>query len=331
MNIQHRRKFDATFTLGNILGSGAFSDVVEAKHRHCSATYAVKVIHKCNLDEDEYRSLEEEIDILYSLNHRNILKLFSVYNETDMCYLVMELLLGGELSERLDAKNVYTEDEALQLCTYLLKAVWYCHGNNIAHRDLKPENLLLIHKNNDTQIKITDFGFSKRCPKPNSLTTQCGTLDYTAPEILAGKPYGTVVDMWSVGVIIYILLCGYEPFAIGTYTRKRQKILIGKYEFHEERWSHITYHAKNFIRCLLNVNANKRFTAKEACNHPWIVLKHNCDDRLDRTNDTVNTSGSHNTTSSWRNIFIKEDKKLGAIFRNTVQKIRSGRVTQTHA
>lgn len=342
MNIQHSRKFDDTFTIGDVLGYGAFSDVAEASHKHCSAKYAVKVINKCNLDEDEYDALKQEVDILYSLSHKNVLKLCSVYNESETVYLVMELLRGGELSIRLDEKKVYEEGEALELSKCILKAVKYLHRHQIAHRDLKPENLLLVDEDNDTKIKIIDFGFSKRCPKPNSLTTQCGTLDYTAPEVLAGKPYGTIVDMWSVGVIIYTLLCGYEPFDIGTFTRKRQKILMGKYDFHEDYWSHISDHARNLIQCLLNVNPKKRHTAKEACRHPWFESKHNCDDI---TLNTVSTFGtalswkSSNTSTSWRNLFARQDSEflkddksheeenrtIGAVFRNTVSRFRRKR------
>jgi len=272
MDLKHRSGFNDNYDLGNLLGSGAFSDVVEGMHKYDQSEYAIKIVYKDNLDNED--EIKEEINILNSLHHQHIVKLFSVYNDPDAYYIVTELLKGGELYDRIESKTAYLENEARDVCRSMLDAVGYCHKNNIAHRDLKPENLILVHQYDDTFLKIIDFGFAKRVTSPTCLRTQCGTMDYTAPEVLQGKRYGTQADMWSVGVILYLLLCGYEPFSLGTTTRRRQKILAGIYEFDKVDWLDISDEAKNLVRCLLNVRPLKRYNADDALKHPWF-LTHN--------------------------------------------------------
>jgi calcium/calmodulin-dependent protein kinase (CaM kinase) II/calcium/calmodulin-dependent protein kinase I len=153
----------------------------------------------------------------------------------------------------------------------LFESIGHCHSLNIAHRDLKPENLLLADENNDSNIKIADFGFAKKVFTPNSLTTQCGTPGYVAPEILEGVPYDTKSDMWSLGVIIYILLGGYPPFIEQNQRELFRKIRKGQYEFHDEYWSAVSADAKDLISSLLTVDPNKRLSAEEAKKHKWMV------------------------------------------------------------
>lgn len=156
------------------------------------------------------------------------------------------------------------------LCRTLLKAIAYCHENNIAHRDLKPENLLLIRRDNDLQLKISDFGFAKRVTSSTCLTTRCGSPNYVAPEIIARKPYGTPVDMWSIGVVIYILLCGYLPFADKSHVILYRKIQQARYQFHTQYWNGISKDAKDFITMLLERDPNQRLTARHAAQHWWL-------------------------------------------------------------
>jgi serine/threonine protein kinase len=153
-----------------------------------------------------------------------------------------------------------------------LEAIAYCHDARVAHRDLKPENLLLRSLTDDMSIKLADFGFAKVVEKPNSLTTQCGTPGYVAPEILNGVPYDERSDMWSIGVILYILLGGYPPFIDENQRRLFRKIRKGKYEFHPEYWDPISEDAKVLISSLLTVDADKRLLAREALNSNWIAV-----------------------------------------------------------
>jgi calcium/calmodulin-dependent protein kinase I len=200
----------------------------------------------------------------------HIIRLFDFFIEPSTYYLVMEQMCGGELFDRIVAKAYYNEKEARDTCKILLEAVGYMHQNHVAHRDLKPENLLLLSKDDDSAVKIADFGFAKKVLEENSLTTQCGTPGYVAPEILEGTPYDQRADMWSVGVILYILLGGYPPFIENTQRDLFRKIRRGEYEFHEEYWGTVSSEAKDLIASLLTVDAKKRLNADQALENSWI-------------------------------------------------------------
>jgi len=175
------------------------------------------------------------------------------------------------LFDRIVSKSFYNEKEARDVCKILFEAIGYCHKHQVAHRDLKPENLLLRSEDNDSEIKIADFGFAKKVLTPNSLTTQCGTPGYVAPEILEGAAYDTKSDMWSLGVIVYILLGGYPPFIEQNQRELFRKIRKGQYEFHEEYWGSVSADAKDLISSLLTVSPSKRLSAEEALKHKWMT------------------------------------------------------------
>ena len=193
------------------LGEGAFSVVKEGTHKQTSRTFAIKIVTKAKLTKEDELALKDEIDVLKELKHPHIIRLYDVFDEPQYYYLVTEQMRGGELFDRIVAKQYYNEKEARDVCKTLFEALAYCHSKKIAHRDLKPENLLLQSPNNDRELKIADFGFAKRCPSTNCLTTQCGTPGYVAPEILEGVPYGTQSDMWSLGVIGELLTYQNSP------------------------------------------------------------------------------------------------------------------------
>ena len=227
-------RFDELYRLKGVLGTGAFSTVREGYHRNNSElSYAVKCINRKKLSEEDEAALLDEVAILKEMKHVHIIRLYDFFEEVGTYYLVMERMRGGELFDRIVAKAYYNEKEARDTCKILLEAVWYMHDNNVAHRDLKPENLLLLSENDDSAVKIADFGFAKKVFEKNSLSTQCGTPGYVAPEILEGTPYDERADMWSVGVILYILLGGYPPFIESTQRDLFKKIRKGEYEFHE--------------------------------------------------------------------------------------------------
>ena len=200
----------------------------------------------------------------------HIIRLYDFFVESSTYYLVMERMSGGELFDRIVAKAYYNEKEARDVCKIVLEAVEYCHQNHVAHRDLKPENLLLLSEDDDSTVKIADFGFAKKVYSPQSLTTQCGTPGYVAPEILEGIPYDNRADMWSVGVILYILLGGYPPFIENNQRDLFRKIRKGEYEFHEEYWGTVSTDAKELISHLLTVDPSRRLTAKDALENKWI-------------------------------------------------------------
>ena len=205
------------------------------------------------------------------MKHNHIINLYDVFDEPSYYYLVTELMLGGELFDRIVTKTFYTEKEARDVCKILFDALGYCHSHAIAHRDLKPENLLLMSRNDDKNIKIADFGFAKKVSSSKCLLTQCGTPGYVAPEILHGVPYGVKADMWSLGVITYILLGGYPPFIEQNQRELFKKIKRGQYEFHVEYWGQISKEAKDLIAGLLTVDPDRRMSAEKALQNPWIT------------------------------------------------------------
>ena len=232
---------------------------------------AIKVVTKSKLTKEGEITLKDEIAVLKELQHKHIIRLYDVYEERDFWYLVTEKMMVGELFDRIVSKSFYNEKEARDVCKILFEAIGFCHSHSVAHCDLKPENLLLRSEDNDSEIKIADFGFAKKVLTPNSLTMQCGTPGYVAPEILEGVAYDTKSDMWSLGVIVYILLGGYPPFIEQNQRELFRKIRKGQYEFHEEYWGSVSADAKDLISCLLTVQPAKRLSAEEALKHKWMV------------------------------------------------------------
>ncbi|XP_069800550.1 calcium/calmodulin-dependent protein kinase type 1G isoform X2 [Dendropsophus ebraccatus] len=257
-----------TFVFMEVLGSGAFSEVYLVKQRATGQHYALKCIKKVNSSRD--RSLENEIAVLKKIKHENIVTLEDIYESSSHFYLVMQLVSGGELFDRILERGVYTEKDASNVIRQVLSAVKYLHDNGIVHRDLKPENLLYLTADENAKIMITDFGLSKM-EESGIMSTACGTPGYVAPEVLAQKPYSKAVDCWSIGVITYILLCGYPPFYEETESKLFEKIKDGSYEFESPFWDDISKSAKDFISCLLEKDPKKRYNCESALTHPWIA------------------------------------------------------------
>ena len=175
-----------------------------------------------------------------------MVKLHEIFDEKDCLYLVMELMTGGELFDRIVEKEHYTEKEAADTIRPLCDAVRYCHTLDIIHRDLKPENLLYETKDSFSIIKISDFGLA-RILNDELATTACGTPGYVAPEIINGVGYGKEVDLWSLGVILYTLLCGYPPFYEENNSELFKMIQKGEYKFDSPYWDDVSDNAKNLI------------------------------------------------------------------------------------
>lgn len=257
------------YVLKDLLGTGAFSQVRLAEVKDDPSTVvAIKIIDKKALKGKE-DSLENEIKVLRRLRHPNIVQLMDTYEDPEHVYLVIELVTGGELFDRIVEKGSYTEKDAADLIRQVLEAVDYMHEQGVVHRDLKPENLLYFSQDEDSKIMISDFGLSKM-EDSGIMATACGTPGYVAPEVLAQKPYGKAVDVWSIGVIAYILLCGYPPFYDENDANLFAQILKGEFEFDSPYWDEISDSAKDFIRQLMCVDVERRFTCKQSLNHPWI-------------------------------------------------------------
>jgi len=269
--IKEKKSIKEEYDFGEELGRGGFSVVVKATKKETKEVFAVKIIEKNLSSDEEYQLLQREIDILKKLTHQNIISLKDVYDEKETIYLVMELVQGGELFDQIVSRGTYSEADAANIVRQILDAVAYMHDNGIAHRDLKPENLLCSGDEHNT-IKVTDFGLSKDFSTA-SLRTSCGTPDYVAPEVLKGQPYDNTVDIWSIGVITYILLCGFPPFYGNTDQQIFEKILRVEYDFPSPDWDHISVEAKQFIKSILVPEPSKRPSAIEAMEMDWIKNK----------------------------------------------------------
>lgn len=259
-----------SYKLDKVLGEGSFAVVRKGIKKSTGEEYAIKMIDKTAIESDDQIALQNEVDILSEIDHPNIVKLVEIYDEKTRFNMVMELMSGGELFDRIVDKEHYSEKEASDTIRPIVDAISYCHQLGIAHRDLKPENLLYVNDDPNSIIKITDFGLAK-VVNNELMTTACGTPGYVAPEILSGKGYDLSVDYWSVGVILYVMLCGYPPFYEESNEKLFEKIKKADFEFASPHWDDISDYAKDLIKKLLVPDPRARLSGKEIMEHPWIV------------------------------------------------------------
>eukprot|EP00262_Sarcandra_glabra_P018326 TRINITY_DN6526_c0_g1_i1.p1 TRINITY_DN6526_c0_g1~~TRINITY_DN6526_c0_g1_i1.p1 ORF type:complete len:433 (-),score=93.19 TRINITY_DN6526_c0_g1_i1:288-1586(-) len=222
-----------------------------------------------------YDDVWREIQIMHHLSeHQNVVRIKGAYEDAVFVHLVMELCEGGELFDRIVMKGHYSERKAAQLIKTIVGVVENCHSLGVMHRDLKPENFLFVGTDEDAVLKATDFGLSIFYKPGDTFSEVVGSPYYVAPEVLR-KHYGPEADVWSAGVILYILLSGIPPFWAESETGIFRQILQGKLDFESEPWPGISDSAKDLIQNMLNRNPRKRFTAHDVLCHPWIV-----DDRV---------------------------------------------------
>jgi len=251
------------------IGSGGFSKVFKATHYLSGKNYAVKRIQVSLLSEKDRENMKSEVSILRSLKHASIISIYDVFQtDSDYVYLVMERVKGGELFNRIVEHGTFSESNARVLCKSMLRAVKYCHDRGIVHRDLKPENILLVAKNS-FEIKLCDFGSAGRCRKGEFLETFCGTMNYMAPEMVEGRQYNESVDMWSLGVILFVTIAGYNPFEDYDHDKLRRLIIDRHYSFESPEWFQISSICKEFIGAMMEIQPNARISADSALLHPW--------------------------------------------------------------
>jgi len=260
-------KLEDKYDIGKELGRGGFSIVKKGKNKFTGEEVAIKCINKRTLKKEELQLLGREINIMKKLRHKNIVQLLDMYETPNDLFLVLELVIGGELFDQIVERGSYTESDAAGLVRQILEGISYMHSHGVVHRDLKPENLLCQSAN---FIKIADFGLSKDVETGN-LQTSCGTPSYVAPEVLLGGQYDNEVDIWSTGVIAYVLLCGFTPFYGDNQRQLFERILHAKFDFPSPEWDEISPAAKDFIKKILVVNPAERMTAEQALSHPWIL------------------------------------------------------------
>ncbi|CAN8069559.1 unnamed protein product, partial [Agarophyton chilense] len=242
---------------------------------------AIKIISKRNADMYNEKMVSREVFSFRLLElaggHANIVELYEVCEDDENVYLVMELLQGGELFVRIAERGQYTERDAANLVVSMLASLAFCHRHNLTHRDVKPENFVFTEPNgDDADVKLTDFGIAYYSEDPTALCkTLCGTPLYVAPEVLLRQPYGAEADLWSLGVIVYIMLVGYPPFDDNDIVQLVKKIKFRPVKFDGPEWKLISSQAKEFLANLLDKDASNRMTAQQALEHDW--LRNNCE------------------------------------------------------
>lgn len=268
-----QQQLDEAYKLGRTLGEGTFATVRCATCLKTKKKWAVKIIDRFALTADDEQSLKMEIKILEETNHDHIVKVKEVFYSKKYVSLIMELMSGGELFDRIVAKDHYSEKEGKDALIDIVKALDYCHSRNIVHRDLKPENILYASTADDAPLKLADFGLAHLLKPNEMMSVACGTPGYVAPEVLQGHFYGKEVDMWSVGVVLYILLCGFPPFYDESNKALFQQIIHARYQFMDPYWTDVSDTAKDLVSKLLQVDPKKRYTTKQVLAHPWVKDK----------------------------------------------------------
>ncbi|KAL3376393.1 hypothetical protein AABB24_003025 [Solanum stoloniferum] len=280
------KNFGNKYELGEEVGRGHFGYTCKAKFKKGELKgqeVAVKVIPKAKMSTTiAIEDVRREVKILRALTgHENLVKFYDAYEDHENVYIVMELCEGGELLDRILLRGgKYTEDDARAVLTQILKVVAFCHLQGVVHRDLKPENFLFMSKDENAQLKAIDFGLSDFVKPDERLNDIVGSAYYVAPEVLH-RSYSTEADVWSIGVISYILLCGSRPFWARTESGIFRAVLKADPGFEEQPWPTLSSEAKDFVKRLLNKDPRKRMTAAQALGHPWIKNSHDVEVPLD--------------------------------------------------
>ena len=263
-------KLEDKYEIIKEIGSGGFSRCLLVKNKTTGLLFACKELPKKKLS--DYEGLMREVNLMIKLDHPNIIKLYEVYENEKYIYLIMELCTGGELFDRITENTEndiqFTEKQAADLFKQMMSAINYCHKNGIVHRDLKPENLLYLNKDENSPIKVIDFGMSKRFDSKHFMSEKVGTAYYISPEVLAGK-YDEKCDIWSAGVILYIIICGYPCFNGEDDDEIFEAIQKGKISFPSPEWDNISEDVKELIKKMC-CSVNKRLTAEQVLKETWV-------------------------------------------------------------
>jgi len=253
----------------NKIGEGSYGFVYKSQNKQTKMVRAVKAISKRRMKAAV--RFRREVAIMKMMDHPNLIKLFETFEDHRYGYVVMELCEGGELFDHIAASKHFTEGEAAVVMQQILRAVNYIHGKRTCHRDIKPDNFLFQSRGaiEDNVLKLIDFGLARIVGEGGNLTTKSGTPYYVAPEVLSGH-YKESCDLWSCGVIMYVLLCGYPPFSGESEANILAKVRNGTFSFPAAEWDHVSGEAKDLIRKLLTISPKLRCTAQQALRDEWI-------------------------------------------------------------
>jgi calcium-dependent protein kinase len=318
------------------LGVGSYGRVVLGVKKSTREKRAIKIVNKLSIKNEEIRKkITTEVEIQRRLDHPNIVRVFEFYEDEFNLYIVMELCTGGELLDSIARIGCLSENQASLCMKQIFSAVSYLHSLRIVHRDLKLENML-VEKQNSSHFKIADFGIATELQGGKSLSLLIGTINYIAPEVIHRK-YKETCDLWSCGVIMYILLSGSLPFQAGSKRRTLDLIVKGEFFLSGNGWDQVSEDAKELITRLLEVNPKKRITAKDAMGHRWIVEARAPNVRASLIQTTANNIVDFRETNKLQRAVIRfiasqllnqgEKHELVSIFK-TIDKTGDGKINE---
>ena len=269
--IQNKSLFDK-YEVKQKIGKGKFGLVKSGINKETNKPVAIKIMAKKNMDKSDMELAKVEIDILKIAQHPNIIKLYDVFENENYIYIIMEYCSGGDLLSYFEHYEYeLPEAKVCEIIHKLSMAIYYLHSYGIVHRDLKPENILMTDLTSNADIRLLDFGLSKIVGNDEKCTEPYGTLSFVAPEVLQGKPYDKSVDLWSIGIITFLLLCGYMPFDDKHSEREiARQTIQDPVPYENKIWSKLSPEAKTFVDGLLQKKPEKRYSIKEVLEHPWI-------------------------------------------------------------
>uniref|UniRef100_A0A4W6DMP6 Serine/threonine kinase 33 n=1 Tax=Lates calcarifer TaxID=8187 RepID=A0A4W6DMP6_LATCA len=330
-----RLEEDEIYKFGRKLGQGSFGVVYEATHIETQTNWAIKEVCRPAAGSSKVKMLAHEIEILKQMNHAHIIHLQEVYETPRMIYLVTELCAGGELTQLLKRKKFFTEDETRHIICSLADAVAYLHKRDIMHRDLKLENILVKNSpdeddNDRINIKVTDFGLAVQTSGvgiENIMTEACGTLIYMAPEMMTGCGYTQWCDMWSIGVVMY-MLSGEPPFVSKTKANLLEKITNQEVTFTQPIWATVSDAAKNLLTCLLKVDPAYRMSASQILENPWITGDTNGPAIPSNVLDMMHDHAQQEEGKEMMKIYLNSDNLIQVI-NNTYSTVCQGALMKT--
>ena len=269
--VQNKSLFDK-YEVRQKIGKGKFGLVKSGINKETHKQVAIKIMAKKNMDKSDLELAKVEIDILKISQHPNIIKLYDIYENENYIYIIMEYCSGGDLLSYFEYYEYeLKETKVCEIIHKLSMAIYFLHSYGIVHRDLKPENILMTDLTPEADIRLLDFGLSKIIGNEEKCTEPYGTLSFVAPEVLQGKPYDKSVDLWSIGIITFLLLCGYLPFDYKHSEREiARQTIQDPVPFESKIWNKYSPEARTFVEGLLHKRPEKRYSIKEVLEHPWI-------------------------------------------------------------